>query len=69
VENWKWGELNKTFYKIRIIAAIFIPVFYADEIASIGFLIHYTLLYSSDFPPVSATALTGIVQMTGSHSE
>lgn len=62
MENWKWGELNKNFYKIpnnssNLYSRFFMP----DEIASNGSPDSlYSTVFSQDFHPVSATALTGI---------
>ncbi|HPJ41232.1 MAG TPA: penicillin acylase family protein [Spirochaetota bacterium] len=63
MENWKWGKLNRNHYKIPNITSTFYSLFFMpDDMASNGAPDSlYCTVFSNDFKPVSATALTGIM--------
>lgn len=63
MENWKWGELNRGFYKIpNITSNLYSRFFILDEIPANGAPDSlYLTSFSPEFKPLTATALTGFM--------
>lgn len=63
MENWRWGAVNRNYYKIpNINTAFYSRIFMPDEIAASGGPdTLYSTVFSQDFKPVAATALTGLM--------
>lgn len=63
MEEWKWEKLNRNYYKIPNITSTFYSrLFMPDEIASNGAPDSlFCSLFTPEFKPVSATALTGLM--------
>lgn len=63
MDNWRWGDLNRNFYKIpNVSSATFSRFFKMDEIPANGSPdTLFCSVFGSDFKPLSATALTGFM--------
>jgi hypothetical protein len=63
MENWRWGKLNRNYYRIPNITSTFYSrLFMPDEIVANGAPDSlYCTVLNNNFKPVSATGLTGIM--------